>query len=80
MQDSTRRYRREQELMLSVLHTIGTKTARQHFLNSSRVEKTSFLSLERNRVCLSTVQFAFSYLALLEQNLYTVQSTVGGRG
>lgn len=52
MQESTRRYRREQELMLSVLHTIGTKTARQHFLNSSRIEKTSFLSMERNRVCL----------------------------
>ena len=50
MQESTRRYRREQELMLSVLHTIGTKTARQHFLNSSRIEKTSFLSMERNRV------------------------------
>jgi len=68
--------------MLSVLHTIGTKTARQHFLNSSRIEKTSFLSMERNRVC-SPVSKICSFstdLALPEQNLYTVQSSVGGRG
>ncbi|KAF9532408.1 HOOK protein-domain-containing protein [Crepidotus variabilis] len=49
MQESTRRYRREQELMLSVLHTIGMKTARNHLRNPPRIEKTSFLSMERNR-------------------------------
>ncbi|KDR81389.1 hypothetical protein GALMADRAFT_239256 [Galerina marginata CBS 339.88] len=49
MQESTRRYRREQELMLSALHTIGMKTARQHLRNPPRIEKTSFLGLERNR-------------------------------
>ncbi|CAA7267986.1 unnamed protein product [Cyclocybe aegerita] len=49
MQESTRRYGREQELMLSALHTIGMKTARQHLRNPPRIEKTSFLSMERNR-------------------------------
>ncbi|KAF8964103.1 HOOK protein-domain-containing protein [Flammula alnicola] len=49
MQESSKRYRREQELILSALHNIGMKTARQHLRNPPRIEKTSFLGLERNR-------------------------------
>jgi len=50
LKESERRYRREQELMLSAVHAIGMKTARQHLRNPPRIEKTSFLGLERNRV------------------------------
>lgn len=38
--------------MLSVLHTIGMKTVRQQLHHPPpRVEKTSFLGVERSRVC-----------------------------
>jgi len=36
--------------MLSAVHVMGMKTARQHLRNPPRIEKTSFLGLERNRV------------------------------
>ncbi|KAF8163085.1 HOOK protein-domain-containing protein [Crassisporium funariophilum] len=49
MHESRTRYRREQELMLSALHTIGMKTVRQHIRAPPRIEKTSFLGIERNR-------------------------------
>ncbi|PPQ78150.1 hypothetical protein CVT25_015483 [Psilocybe cyanescens] len=49
MQESEGRYRREQELMLSAIHNMGMKTARQHLQSPPQIEKTSFLSLERNR-------------------------------
>ncbi|KAH9483838.1 Protein Hook-like protein 1 [Psilocybe cubensis] len=49
MQESQRRYRREQELMLSAIHTMGMKTARSHLQNRTQTDKTSFLSLERNK-------------------------------
>ncbi|KAF9557699.1 HOOK-domain-containing protein [Agrocybe pediades] len=50
LQDSTMRYRHEQELMLSAIHSMGMKTARhQHLRNPPRIEKTSFLGLERHR-------------------------------
>ncbi|KIM49013.1 hypothetical protein M413DRAFT_93204 [Hebeloma cylindrosporum] len=49
LRESEKRYRREQELMLSAVHVMGMKTARQHLRNPPRIEKTSFLGLERNR-------------------------------
>ena len=79
MQESTRRYRKEQELMLSALHNIGMRTARQHLRNPPRIEKTSFLSMERNRVCFDPNP-PCSYLTFVPQNPYAVQSSIGGRG
>jgi len=82
MQESTRRYRREQELMLSVLHTIGMKTVRQqlHHNPPPRVEKTSFLGVERSRVCVPAFLFSIFPAQCVEQNSYAVQSSIGGRG
>ncbi|KAF9052763.1 HOOK protein-domain-containing protein [Panaeolus papilionaceus] len=48
-QEIMRRYATEQELMLGAIHNIGMKTIRQHLRNPTRIEKTSFLSIERNR-------------------------------
>lgn len=49
MQDMTRRYRREQDLMMSSLHAMGMKTARSHLAapQKSRPESTSWLSNQR---------------------------------
>jgi hypothetical protein len=53
MVESTRRYRREQELMLSALHSFGMKTARDHLgapISQSRSGPTSWLAQQRNKV------------------------------
>ncbi len=51
MQESQKRYRREEACVLSMkIHDEGMQTIRKHLLNPPRVEKTSFLSQERNRV------------------------------
>ncbi|KAK0197497.1 HOOK-domain-containing protein [Armillaria mellea] len=52
MQDMTRRYRREQDLMMSSLHAMGMKTARSHLAapQKSRPESTSWLSNQRAQV------------------------------
>jgi len=50
MQDALRRYRREQELMLSAIHNLGMKNIRQKIGAPQRTEKTSFLNIERTRV------------------------------
>ncbi|KAK0210396.1 HOOK-domain-containing protein [Desarmillaria ectypa] len=49
MQEMTRRYRREQDLMMSSLHAMGMKTARSHLAapQRSRPESTSWLSNQR---------------------------------
>ncbi|KAF8803622.1 HOOK-domain-containing protein [Phlegmacium glaucopus] len=50
IRDLKERYRREQELMLSTIHSIGMKNARQHLRAPLRTEKTSFLGIQRNKV------------------------------
>ena len=56
MQESQKRYRREEACVLSMkIHDEGMQTIRKHLLNPPRVEKTSFLSQERNRVIYRTI-------------------------
>jgi protein HOOK3 len=53
MVESTRRYRKEQELMLSVLHGFGMRTARDHLgapTQQARSGGTSWLSQQRHKV------------------------------
>jgi protein HOOK3 len=52
MVESTRRYRKEQELMLSALHSFGMRTARDHLGAPSQQGRsgTSWLSLQRQKV------------------------------
>ena len=53
MNESTKRYRREQELMLSCIHSIGMRTARNHLgvpQQQSRLEPTSWLGVQRKTV------------------------------
>ena len=50
IRDMKVRYRREQELMSSILHNTGMKTVRQHLRAPLRTEKTSFLGIQRNKV------------------------------
>ncbi|TFK46031.1 hypothetical protein OE88DRAFT_1066831 [Heliocybe sulcata] len=53
MMDSTKRYRREQELMLSAIHSLGMKTARDYLGNSSqntRPGPTSWLGQQRKNM------------------------------
>ncbi|EMD38684.1 hypothetical protein CERSUDRAFT_123230 [Gelatoporia subvermispora B] len=53
MSDMTTRYRREQTLMLSVIHTMGMKTARDHLGSSqsqSRPNPTSWLGQQRKNL------------------------------
>ena len=38
--------------MLGMLHTVGMKIVRQHQNAAAGMEKASFLSIERGRVCL----------------------------
>lgn len=45
--ESRARYRREQELMLSAIHSMGMKTARQHLGAPQQIDKTSFLPINR---------------------------------
>ncbi|KIJ99580.1 hypothetical protein K443DRAFT_679841 [Laccaria amethystina LaAM-08-1] len=47
MKESRARYRREQELMLSAIHSMGMKTARQHLGAPQQIDKTSFLPINR---------------------------------
>jgi hypothetical protein len=73
------RYRREQELMSSILHNTGMKNVRQHLRAPLRTEKTSFLGIQRNKVCF--VSFLFLTRGILPaQNPHAVQTEVGGRG
>ncbi|KAF8894385.1 HOOK protein-domain-containing protein [Infundibulicybe gibba] len=50
--ESTQRYRREQELMLSAIHAMGMKVARHHLgtQKPSRSEPTSWLAVQRKTV------------------------------
>lgn len=50
IRDMKVRYRREQELMSSILHNTGMKNVRQHLRAPLRTEKTSFLGIQRNKV------------------------------
>lgn len=49
--DLKTRYRREQELMLSIIHNMGMKNARRHLRAPLPTEKTSFLGIQRSKVC-----------------------------
>ena len=52
--DATNRYRREQALMLSVIHGMGMHTAREQLgyaKQQSRPEPTSWLKQQRQNVC-----------------------------
>lgn len=50
VRDMKVRYRREQELMSSILHNTGMKNVRQHLRAPLQTEKTSFLGIQRNKV------------------------------
>lgn len=59
MTESTKRYRREQELMLSAIHSLGMRTARDHLgapQQQIRPGPTSWLGQQRNKVGLSAYQ------------------------
>ena len=45
------RYRREQELMLSAMHSYGMSVTRAHLTRPSPQQASSFLAKERNAVC-----------------------------
>jgi protein HOOK3 len=79
IRDMKVRYRREQELMSSILHNTGMKNVRQHLRAPLRMEKTSFLGIQRNRVCFLSTLF-LSCGILPSQNPHAVQTEVGGRG
>jgi len=81
MRDFEARYRREQELLLSTIHSIGMKNVRQHLRAPLRTEKTSFLGIQRNKVCLLSFHFLiYKTLLYFPQNPHAVQTEVGGRG
>lgn len=63
------RYRREQELMLSITHNNGMKNVRQHLRAPLRTEKTSFLGIQRNKVRLCS-SLSLLHKALL--NLFRI--------
>ena len=50
--ENTRRYKKEQELMLSIVHTFGMKTARDHLgvPQQGRPGPTSWLGQQRKTV------------------------------
>ena len=73
------RYRREQELMSSILHNTGMKNVRQHLRAPLRTEKTSFLGIQRNKVCFFSSLFLTCGI-LSPQNPHAVQIDVGSRG
>ena len=53
MNESTKRYRREQELMLSAIHSMGMRTARDHLgtaQQQNRPGPTSWLGQQRKNV------------------------------
>lgn len=54
MSESRRRYRREQELMLSAIHSLGMRTARDHLgvaqQQQNRPGPTSWLGQQRKNV------------------------------
>src|ERR1700691_3703723 len=53
MSESTKRYRREQELMLSAIHSLGMRTARDHLgvaQQQNRPGPTSWLGQQRKNV------------------------------
>lgn len=69
IRDMKARYRREQELMLSITHNNGMKNVRQHLRAPLRTEKTSFLGIQRNKVRLCSSLFLL-HRALL--NLFRI--------
>ena len=79
IRDMKVRYRREQELMSSILHNTGMKNVRQHLRAPLRTEKTSFLGIQRNKVR-SFLFFFLTCRILPPQNPHAVQTEVGGRG
>lgn len=53
MSESTKRYRREQELMLSAIHSMGMRTARDHLgvaQKQAQPNPTSWLAIQRKNV------------------------------
>ena len=64
IRDMQVRYRREQELMLSIVHNTGMKNVRQNLRAPLRTEKTSFLGIQRNKVRLFSSLF-LNYKSLL---------------